>query len=347
MGTATPPPEQPAAGEAAPGPGPAAGPGPAGAQAADAAPEVLLSARGVQVRYRGRPPVLALDTVDLDLAVGEVVALCGPNGAGKTTLLDAAAGSVRPTAGELTVLGRAPHRLDADGRAAVGVALADLGLPPAARARHVLEHHAGLHRDPHEPRALADRLDLTDHWHRSVRRLSSGQRQRLAIAVAVVGRPRLLLLDEPTAALDPAGRVEVLRLLRECVADGAGVLWSSHTLSDVERAADRVVVLHRGRVLLDGPPTAVAGGDVVRFAAPVALPLASLRTALPPTVQVAEVTPGHYEVWGPDVSGDSGPRVLATVAAWQSAQGAAGGLSLGPRALEDLVLELSTRERAR
>ncbi len=307
----------------------------------------LLSARGLRVVYRARPAVVALDAVDLDVSAGEVVALCGPNGAGKTTLLDAASGTVRPAAGRLTILGEPPHRLGADGRALVGVALADLGLPPAAPARRVLEHHAGMYRRPRDPRALVERLGLGAHWHRPVRRLSSGQRQRLAVAVAVVGRPRLLLLDEPTAALDPAGRAEVLALLRECVAEGAGVLWSSHTLSDVERAADRVVLLHRGRVLHDGPPATVAGGDVVRFSAPAGLPLQSLRTALPAAVQVVEVTPGCYEVSGAEVSGEAGPQVLATVAAWQAAHGSSGGLTLGPRALEDVVLALSARGAGR
>ncbi|MGF1662198.1 MAG: ABC transporter ATP-binding protein [Kineosporiaceae bacterium] len=300
-----------------------------------APPAIGLS--GVTVRYRGaaRP---ALDAVDLAVRPGEVVAVCGHNGAGKTTLLDVVTGLLGPDSGSVRVIGADPRRLGPHGRARVGVAPADTGLPPAARGGRLLRHVASLHRRPADLDDLVRRLDLRGLLRRQVRRMSTGQRQRLAVACALVGRPDVLVLDEPTASLDPGGRRVVVDLLREAGGKGTAVLWTSHTLQDVARGSDRVVVLHGGRVLADAPPGALTGAvDVVRFDAAPAADVASLRQALPDRIAASEAAPGLFEVVGEGVDA----AVLATVATWQASHGGSGRLSVAPRELEDVLLGLT------
>lgn len=300
-----------------------------------------VQVRGLRRVHTGRRrSVVAVDGVDLTVSVGEVVALAGPNGAGKTSLLDCVTGMRRPDGGSVRLVGGDPWRADPQRRARVGVVLADLGLPGAAPARSVLGHHAGMHRNPRPTSELSARLGLDDLGRTAVRRLSSGQRQRLAVACALVGRPEVLVMDEPTAALDPEGRRAVLDLVREAAAEGCAVLWSSHTLLDVERAADRVVVLHEGRVLADGPPDRVTGDEVVRFEAPPGSPLGELRAALGPTAVLAETSPGSYEL-----RGSHGPQELVSIASWQAGNGARGGISVARPSLEELVLRLGDERR--
>lgn len=300
-----------------------------------------VQVRGLRRVHTGRRrSVVAVDGVDLTVSAGEVVALAGPNGAGKTSLLDCVTGMRRPDGGSVRLVGGDPWRADPRRRARVGVVLADLGLPGAAAARSVLGHHAGMHRSPRPTSELSARLGLDDLGRTAVRRLSSGQRQRLAVACALVGRPEVLVMDEPTAALDPEGRRAVLDLVREAAAGGCAVLWSSHTLLDVERAADRVVVLHEGRVLADGPPDRVTGDEVVRFEAPPGSPLGELRAALGPTAVLAETSPGSYEL-----RGSHGPQELVSIASWQAGNGARGGISVARPSLEELVLRLGDERR--
>ena len=284
--------------------------------------------------------VVAVDGVDLQVAAGEVVALCGPNGAGKTSLLDCVTGMRRPDSGSVRVVGGDPWHAPAERRARVGVVLADLGLPAAAPARAVLAHHAAMHARPVDVADLAARLGVDGLGRTPVRRLSSGQRQRLAVACALVGGPDVLVMDEPTAALDPEGRRAVLAEVRRVAATGCAVLWSSHTLLDVERAADRVVVLHEGRVLADGAPDRVTGDEVVRFEAPPGSPLADLRAALPPATVLAETAPGRFELHG-----SHGPQDLVSIASWQAGNGARGGITVARPSLEELVLRLGDERR--
>lgn len=300
-------------------------------------PAVVLT--GVGVTYGG-PARRALDGVDLSVHPGEVVAVCGRNGAGKTTLLDVVTGLRVPDQGTVRVLSHDPRRAAADQRARIGVALADSGLPPAATGRRMLDHLARLYRDPRDPDELSRRLDVAAVLGTRIRRLSSGQRQRLALACALIGRPEVLVLDEPTSFLDTEGRRTVVDLIREAGAGGAAVLWTSHTLQDVARGSDRVAVLDRGRILADAPPGELAGRtDVVRFEAAPATDIASLRQALPAGLVAVEATPGTFEVEGEGVDA----AVLATVSTWQAAHGGTGRLSVTPRELEDVVLRLTGR----
>ncbi|MFI2662393.1 ABC transporter ATP-binding protein [Micromonospora carbonacea] len=199
--------------------------------------------------------VLALDRVDLDVRAGELVGLLGPNGAGKSTLLNLLVGLRRPTAGRVELFGGDPR--DPAHRLAVGVTPQETGLPATLRVGEVVDFVAAHYPAPVPRGELLDRFGLADQARRQTGGLSGGQRRRLAVALAFVGRPRLVLLDEPTTGLDVEARHTLWEAIRGFHADGGTVLLSSHYLEEVEALAHRVVVIGQGRVLADDSTAAI------------------------------------------------------------------------------------------
>jgi len=198
----------------------------------------------------------ALDRLRLEIEPGETVALLGPNGAGKTTAVELLLGLGTPDQGVVRLFGGPPGDAIAAGR--VGAMLQDAGLPQGLRVVELINLIRGLYPDP-LPLAEALRLcDLEQVASRRVERLSGGQRQRVRLALAVAGNPELLVLDEPTAALDVQARRAFWRRLRAGVVAGRTVLFATHRLEEADAVADRVVVLARGRLLADGPPDQVS-----------------------------------------------------------------------------------------
>jgi ABC-2 type transport system ATP-binding protein len=209
----------------------------------------------------------ALRSVSLRISRGEVVGLLGPNGAGKSTLVKMLVGLVRPDGGEALVLGAPVGRPDA--RRDIGYLPELFRYQPWLSVAEVLGLHARLcpvppADRPGEVRRVLARAGLADRGPDRVGSLSKGLQQRLGLAVALLGKPSLLLLDEPTSALDPTGRADVRALIDQCRAEGTTVLLNSHMLSEVERSCDRVIVLDRGRVLADGPLGAWLDHDMLR-----------------------------------------------------------------------------------
>jgi len=194
--------------------------------------------------------VVALDDVSLTVGAGELVGLLGPNGAGKTTLLSLVNGLRRPDSGTVRLFGGDPR--DARSRLALGSTPQETGLPPTLRVSEVVALVAGHYPSPMPTGELLDRFGLGDLARRQTGGLSGGQKRRLAVALALVGRPRVVLLDEPTTGLDVEGRHVLWQALRDYHADGATVLLTSHYLEEVEALAERVVVVGHGRVLTDG-----------------------------------------------------------------------------------------------
>lgn len=220
----------------------------------------VVSTRGLRAQY-GRHPVL--QDLDLDVPAG-VTALLGPNGAGKTTLLHALCGLHRPSAGSVSVLGTDPSRRA--GRralaASVGFLPQHLGYYPRFRLREFVAYAAWLKQVPKADmadrvREVLEQVDLLDRQDLRMRALSGGMLRRAGVAAALVHRPRLLLLDEPSVGLDPAQRVELRSLIRE-LRTTTSVLLSTHLLDDVSAACENVIVLSEGMVLFSGSAAELA-----------------------------------------------------------------------------------------
>ncbi len=212
---------------------------------------------------------LAVDDVDLDIAPGEVVALLGPNGAGKSTTIDIMLGLTRPDAGSALIFGRTPAEACAAGL--VGAMLQTGGLLEYATVRETLTFLASLY-----PRSLPvdevlDRARITDLADRQTTKLSGGQTQRVRFALAIVPDPDLLILDEPTAALDVEARHAFWAAMRAWAALGRTVLFATHYLEEADAFADRIVLMRRGRVIADGATTeikALVSGRTIRATLP-------------------------------------------------------------------------------
>ena len=216
----------------------------------------VVEVAGLVKRYGSRTVV---DGIDLEVHAGEIVALLGPNGAGKTTTVEVIEGYRRPDAGTIRVLGEDPALAGRAWRARLGLMLQDGGFDIRARPGETLRQYAAFYADPLDPDTLLEQVGLTAVERTPYRRLSGGERQRLALAVALVGRPDLVVLDEPTAGMDPEARAVTRDLIAGLRIAGATILLTSHDLVDVERLADRVVVIAAGRVVAAGTTADVRG----------------------------------------------------------------------------------------
>ncbi len=192
--------------------------------------------------------VLAVASLDLVVRPGETLALVGPNGSGKSTTLKAAVGLVRPSTGRVLVDG-IDVSAGPGARVHLGYLPQRVSFPEGITAREAMRFHARLRGAAHgDVERLLDRVGLADAAARGSDGFSGGMRQRLGIAIALLGRPRVLLLDEPSAALDPTGSLMVRDLVRAIAADGTTVLLSSHDLAEVCALADRVAIFVEGRI---------------------------------------------------------------------------------------------------
>jgi ABC-2 type transport system ATP-binding protein len=273
----------------------------------------------------------------------QVTAILGPNGAGKTTTVEICEGYRRQDAGTVRVLGLDPARDARELRAKVGVMLQSGGVPTAARAGEYLRVLASFYSRPVDPVLLLDRLGLTGSARTPFKRLSGGQQQRLSLAAAIVGRPELVFLDEPTAGLDPQARHATWDLIAGLRAAGAGVILTTHHMDEAEQLADQVVIMDHGKQVAAGTPAELTGtAGQLRFRAEAGLDTDSLLAALPPAAMVKESPAGHYVV---EVPNQVDPQLVAAVTAWCAERGAAPqSLRIESRTLEDVFLELTGRE---
>lgn len=210
--------------------------------------------------------VRAINGLDLSMDRGETTALLGANGAGKSTSVNLLLGLLTPTAGRVSVLGGSPARAVAAGR--IGAMLQEGGLMPGVSVRALLGLACRIYPNPRPVDELLAAADLTGLARRRTDRLSGGQTQRLRFALAIAGNPDVLLLDEPTAAMDIQSRRAFWATIRTYAAGGRTVLFATHYLEEADEHADRIVVIADGRVVTDGTPAevkAAAGGQTVRF----------------------------------------------------------------------------------
>ncbi len=226
------------------------------------ATESAIVVRGLVKRYGGRDVVAGLS---FEVRRGEIVGLLGPNGAGKTTTVEIVEGYRRADAGEVRVLGLDPARDPARLRTRLGLMLQEGGVYPQTSPAEILRLFARFHAAPHDPDQLLELVGLGDVAYTRYRVLSGGQKQRLGLALALVGRPELVVLDEPTAGMDPAAKVATRRLIGELRAAGVTVLLTTHDLADVERLADRVAFIDAGRLIALASPAELTAAAAPRF----------------------------------------------------------------------------------
>jgi ABC-2 type transport system ATP-binding protein len=303
------------------------------------APAVEIS--GLVKRYG---PETAVDGLSLTAGRGEVTAILGPNGAGKTTTIEVCEGYRAADAGTVRVLGLDPVRDAARLKPQVGVMLQAGGFPPAVPAGEYLRTLSQFHVKPHDTAWLLDIVGLTDHAKTPYKRLSGGQQQRLSLAAAVLGRPHLVFLDEPTAGMDPQARHATWDLVAALKRDGVSVILTTHFMEEAERLADHVVIIDHGRPVADGTAAGLTGSaGQLRFRAEAGLDVDSLLAALPADSAAKESPAGHYLIEVP--GGSVQPALLAAMTAWCADRGVLpSSLQIESRTLEDVFLELTGRD---
>jgi ABC-2 type transport system ATP-binding protein len=286
--------------------------------------------------------------VSFSAPAGAVTALLGRNGAGKTTTVEIACGLRRADSGEVRVLGLDPARDRAKLTPRLGVmpqagGSGASGVYPSVRVEEALRLYAAMYAEPLAVDDLLETLDLQRVRGTPWRRLSGGEQQRVSLALALVGRPAVLFLDEPSAGLDVHARHTTWDLIRELRTAGVAILLTTHDLAEASVLADSVVIIDGGRVVAAGSPTDLtrdANTRGLRFEASAGLPLADLDAALPDGATAQEVRPGHYAV-GPRVD----PDVVAAVTAWCARQGVmTDNLTTSGRSLEEVFLSLTAPE---
>lgn len=283
-----------------------------------------------------------VDQLSFTVRAGEVFALLGPNGAGKTTTIETLEGYRVPDSGTVRILGLDPQRQTRELKPQIGVMLQQDGLYQGLNAREILRLFASYYERAQNIETLLERVGLTEVAKTRYRRLSGGQKRRLALAVALVGFPRLVFLDEPTTGMDPQARLATWEIIRELKRQGVTVLLTTHLMDEAERLADRVAIIDHGRLIaLDTPAglTGVQDANVVRFVAPAGLDCAQLAQ-LPSARKAEEIRPGSYLI-----ETGSAPALLAELTAWLRDQEIAlSELRVGHGSLEDLFLRLTGAE---
>jgi ABC-2 type transport system ATP-binding protein len=259
----------------------------------------------------------AVDGLSLIVERGSITAVLGPNGAGKTTTLETCEGYRRPQYGTVRVLGLDPVRQRRELLPRIGVMLQGQGAWSGVRAMEMLRHISRLHAHPLDVDMLAERLGLADCGRTPYRRLSGGQQQRLGLAMAIVGRPEIVFVDEPTAGMDPAARRTTWELLEELRASGVTVVLTTHYLEEAEHLADQVHIIDHGRLIASGTPEELTRGSS-----------ATIRLVVD-----RELTPAAEAA------------LRESVASWSNAHDVAlKSVIFGQRSLEDVFLELTGRE---
>jgi ABC-2 type transport system ATP-binding protein len=293
----------------------------------------------VVIRYGD---TVAVDRLSFEARPGQVLALLGPNGAGKTSTVEALEGYRPVSDGTMRVLGLDPQRQHTELVARIGVMLQKGGVYPMLGSAQVLHLFARYYDDAEDPDALLDLVGLTPVRRTPWRRLSGGEQQRLALALALVGKPSVLFLDEPTAGVDPEGRIVVRDIIAAQRDRGICVILTTHELTEAERLADQVVIIDHGRKLAEGTPAALASGTAdgsIRFTTEPGIDTVALGGALGPGAALVEERPGAYRLRPPD--GLSSPVVVAALTGWLAERDLAlGDLRTGP-SLEEAYLAIT------
>ncbi len=294
-----------------------------------------VTVSGLRKTYAGTP---AVDGLSFDIQSGEIFALLGPNGAGKTTTLEILEGYRQRDSGEVNVLGFDPRNQSDQIKPLIGVMLQSGGIYPSVTPFELLDLLRHFYPDAREPADLLDLVGLTDSAGTRYNQLSGGQQRRLALAAAIIGKPRLLFLDEPTSAMDPQARRVTWELIEAQRRLGTTIVLTTHFMEEAERLADRVAIIDHGRLLaLEKPATLRRnGGSTVTFLGPAGIDPVELVSL--PSADTARITdPGSYVV----ETGDP-IALLDELTTWARSRGILlENLHAGNETLEDVFLRLT------
>ncbi len=223
--------------------------------------ESVIACRGLRKQYKGRGGIVdAVNGVDLEIHRGECFGLLGPNGAGKTTMIEIFEGLLRPTAGDVEILGMRWGRNDSELRQKIGISLQETRFTEKLTVFETLVLFRSFYRNGHPPDEVMAAVGLGEKAKSWVGKLSGGQRQRLAVACALVGDPLLLFLDEPTTGLDPQSRRHLWDIIRKLQGEGRTVLLTTHYMDEAERLCNRVAVIDHGNIIALGSPAELIAG---------------------------------------------------------------------------------------
>ena len=303
--------------------------------------DLAIRVVGLEKSYGG---ARAVNGLSFEVNRGEVFGLLGPNGAGKTTTVEILEGYRSPDAGSVEVLGLDPAHDHGALRAQIGVMLQEGGLYPGLRPMELLRLFAAFYEDAVDPDEMLARVGLHDSQVTPVRRLSGGQAQRLSLACALIGKPRLVFLDEPTAGMDPHARATTWTMVRALRDEGTTVVLTTHLMDEAEQLCDRLAIISAGRLAAIGSPRELTHGTDVQevlFTAPPGLAVRELARALRiDPGAVAEERPGEYRVRAPGT-----PALIADLACWMRDRDTViGTLQAGGRSLEDVFLQITAEQ---
>jgi len=300
-------------------------------------PQPVISVASLRKSYGD---VEAVRGIDLEVAEGEIFAFLGPNGAGKTTTVEILEGYRGRNGGEVTVLGADPARVDRVWRERIGIVLQEGKMHPELTVRESLELFAGYYR---HPRGVTDTIDLTGLTEKAddrVGRLSGGQQRRLDVALALIGDPELLFLDEPTTGFDPSARRRAWEMVASLRDLGKTVFLTTHYMEEAQKLADRVAIIAHGRIVAQGSPGELGGRASAGVRISFQLPAGVAGTELPERLAAAV---GNGEV---SLQAEDPVPVLHELTAWAlDRRIPLAGLEVRRPSLEDVYLELTADER--
>ncbi len=255
----------------------------------------------------------AVNGLSFDVELGEVVTLLGPNGAGKTTTIETVEGFRSPEGGSVRVLGLDPVADHEQLMDSLGVMLQGLGLYPQLPPLRALRLFGAYYENPRDPVELLEAVDLVHVATTPAKRLSGGERQRLALALCLVGRPKVVLLDEPTSGIDPEGRIRVRSIISGLREEGIAVILTTHELDEAERLADRVIIISEGSIVASGTlRELMRSSSAVRFQTTSPIDIEALSREIGSVIEADKDL--SFRVFTDDPS-----RVIAPLTAWLSA----------------------------
>jgi ABC-2 type transport system ATP-binding protein len=296
-------------------------------------PEPVISVKGLRKSYDGFE---AVQGIDLEVGAGEIFAFLGPNGAGKTTTVEILEGYRSRSAGEVSVLGVDPERADRGWKNRVGFVLQESRLVPELTPREAVEEYAGYYSAPRDIDEVIDLVGLGEKADVRTGKLSGGQQRRLDVALAMIGDPELLFLDEPTTGFDPSARRQAWDMIAGLAKLGKTIFLTTHYMDEAQTLANRVAILAAGRIVATGTPESLGDRGMhteIRFR----LPNGVESSELPEGAQGARVDAGMVTLDVPDPV-----PVLRELTTWAEHRGVGlPGLTVGSPNLEDVYLELT------